>query len=147
VTRPRTRRCAALACGALLGVALAGCIASNVVAPEQRLVVAEPQDQPWVPADAAAIPGFQESIDLRGDAAASLRRVWYVFAADGAYTGAALADVDGRLEFQTLAGTWALTPAGLVLDGRAAVRCEMAPGHLRLSADNGVVVLRRGTLQ
>jgi len=124
-----------------------GCIASNVVAPEQRMVAADPLQLPWGPVDASALAGLWESVDVQGDAAASLRRIWYVFADGGRYTGAALAEVDGVLAFQTLSGTWSLAAAGLVLDGADAVPCAMAPDHLRLSAPGGIVVLKRGTLQ
>lgn len=131
----------------LLAVVPAGCIASSVVAPEQRMVVADPAQLAWTPATIAAFDGLYESVDIRGDAAVSLRRIWYVFLGGGAYTGAALADVDGQLAFQTLNGTWSLTPTGLVLDGQEAVPCEVADGHLRLTAPGGVVVLARRTLQ
>jgi hypothetical protein len=137
-------RALALAAGAVLPI---GCIASNVLAPQQRLVAGDPEQLPWFAADAAAIDGLFESIDIRGDAAVSLRRIWYVFARDGTYTGAALAENDGTLAFQTLSGTWSLTADGLVLDGQTAVACESAVGHLRLSAPNGVVVLKKGSLQ
>lgn len=147
MSRPRSRPLRSSLAIALLASLPLGCIASNVVAPEQRMVAGEDSQLAFVPAAAAAIPGFYESVDIRGDAAVSLRRIWYVFLADGAYTGAALAEVDGKLAFQTLTGTWSLPPEGLVLDGQPAVPCEMAPGHLRISAPNGAVVLRRGTIQ
>lgn len=137
-------RSLALAIASVLPI---GCIASNVVAPEQRMVANDPAQMAWAPADAAPFDGLYESVDIRGDAAVSLRRIWYVFATGGGYTGAALADSDGRLAFQTLSGTWALTPAGLVLDDGEPVACEMAPGHLRITAKTGVVVLKKGTLQ
>lgn len=138
------RRAVVLAAGAVLPI---GCIASNVVAPEQRMVVADPAQLPWAPADAAALDGLFASIDIRGDAAVSLRRIWYVFAPGGSYTGAALAETDGALAFQTLSGTWSLADGGLVLDGAPAVVCEKAAGHLRLCAPNGTVVLRKEALQ
>lgn len=133
---------------ALLVVAatLGGCIASNVVAPDQRLVISDPQQLQFEPANAANVDGYFESVDVRGEAAVALRKVFYVFLPGGTYTGAALGDVAGALSFQTLNGTWSLTPAGLVLDGDPPVRCEAAPGHLRITAGNGIVVLRRGPL-
>lgn len=140
---------AARAASAIAAALLSACIASNVVAPEHRLVVADAADVArldWGPADANALEGWFESVDLHGDAAASLRKIFYVFQRDGTYTGAALADVDGRLAFQTLSGTWSVAPDGLVLDGAAPVRCEAAAGHVRVTDANGVVVLRRGPL-
>lgn len=137
-------RASALAAAALAPL---GCIASSVVAPEQRMVASDPAQLAFVPADAAAIPGFHESVDIRGDAAVALRRIWYLFLADGTYTGAALAEAEGRPSFQTLNGTWSFAADGLVLDGQPPVPCEMAPGHLRLSAPNGAVVLKKGSIQ
>ena len=124
-----------------------GCIASNVVAKEQRLVTTDSTQLPWVPATVATLDGLYESVDIRGDAAVSLRRIWYVFTVGGSYTGAALADADGQLAFQTLSGSWSLAPGGLVLDGQEAVPCDAAEGHLRLSAPTGVVILKKVTLQ
>jgi hypothetical protein len=143
----------------LLAATLCSCIASNVVAPDQRLVVSDPQQLQFEPATAASLDGYFESVDLRGDAAVALRKIFYVFLPGGTYTGAALAEADGAWSFQTLNGTWSLTPAGLVLDGDPPVRCEAAPGHLRITANSdpntglnngpnnhGIVVLRRGPL-
>lgn len=130
----------------LLPLLLASCYASNVVAPEQRLVAGQREQLEWQPADAAAIDGYFVSVGLSGEAAATLRCIYYVFTPSGRYTGAALADVDGELAFQTLNGTWQLGTDGLALDGAPAVRCERATGHLRLTAPNGVVVLRKEAL-
>lgn len=125
---------------------LCGCIASNVVAVADREVPVAPAALAFAPA--TTVPdGLYESVDLTGDAAASLRGIWYLFRADGTYTAAALADVDGALSFQTLAGTWQATADGLVLDGASPVRLEQAQHHLRLTAPNGAVVLRRRSLQ
>jgi hypothetical protein len=130
----------------LATIAPAGCIASNVVAPQQRLIAADPAQLPFAPATPGAVGGFYASVDLRGEAAGSLRKVFYLFAPDGTYTGAALAESDGRASFQTLDGTWSLDAAGLVLDGAAPVACEVAGEHLRLTAPTGVLVLRREVL-
>ncbi|MCB9878594.1 MAG: hypothetical protein H6835_13435 [Planctomycetes bacterium] len=129
--------------GGLLAVALtaAACIASNVVAPQQRLVVDDLAALEWAPAPELPLLGLYESVDIRGEAAATLRKVYYRFAADGTYTAAALTEVDGRCSFQTLDGTWRADVDGLSLDGAPPVPLERAPGHVRLRAPNGELVL------
>ena len=124
-----------------------GCIASNVVAADQRLVAATAEQIPFQPAGVVVLDGLFESIDIRGDAALSLRKIYYRFAVDGTYTAAALAEIDGAPQFQTLNGTWVSTTAGLALDGADPVPLELAPDHLRLSAPTGTVVLRKVALQ
>lgn len=121
----------------------AGCIASNVVATDQRLVVADVDQLVFQPAAVVALDGLYASVDIRGDAAVSLRRIWYLFEPGGRYTAAALAEVDGVPTFQTLVGTWASSAEGLVLDGGAPVEFAVAGEHVRFSAPTGVVILRR----
>ena len=125
---------------------LGGCIASNVVAVDDRLVVRPIAALEFAPATELPLDGLYESVEITGDAAVALHRLWYCFGSDGSYTGAALADVDGRPAFQTLNGTWTNGPGGLSLDGAAPVLVERAPDHLRITAPNGVVVLRRVVL-
>lgn len=132
----------------LLGLLpFAGCIASNVVAAEDRLVARPIADLPFVAAPGLRLDGLYESVEITGEAAVALRKIYYLFGPDGSYTGAALSDVDGSPSFQTLNGTWTSDAAGLSLDGGEPVQLEQAPDHLRITAKNGVVVLRRGTLQ
>jgi len=135
---------------ALAGAALAtfgGCIASNVVAENDRLVARAAAELPFAPAPNLVLDGLFDSTEITGDAAVSLRRIWYLFSPDGSYTAAALTDVDGKLAFQTLNGTWTNGPAGLSLDGAEPVLLESAPDHLRITAKTGVVVLRKGAMQ
>lgn len=132
-----------LACAA----ACSGCIASNVVATEDRLVPQPLAALPFAPAPDLRLDGLYESVEITGDAAVSLRRIYYLFRDDGSYTAAALAEGDGAATFQTLSGTWHTTAAGLSLDGAEPVRLEQAGQHLRLTAPNGAVVLRRSVLQ
>jgi hypothetical protein len=127
--------------------ALGGCIASNVVAVDDRLVERPIASMPFAPAPSFPFDGLWESVEITGDAAIALRRIWYVFVGDGTYTAAALGDVDGRPTFQTLNGTWSTGPDGLSLDGAAPVRLERAGDHVRITAATGVVVLRKGLLQ
>lgn len=132
---------------ALLALAVlltaSGCIASNVVAKEQRMVVADLDQLPFAPAPDLVLDGLYESVDLRGDAAVSLRRIYYHFAPDGTYTAAALTDQGGVLFFQAQKGTWQNSAAGLSLDGAAPVRLERAGDYLRVTAPTGTLVLER----
>ena len=142
MTRPRFARWLPL-----LAAPWPGCIASNVVASEDRLVATPVAELQFAPAPGLPLQGLYESVEIRGDAALSLRKVYYLFAADGTYTAAALTEVDGVPSFQTLNGTWQTTAAGLSLDGRPPVLLEQAPLHLRITAENGVLVLRAASLQ
>lgn len=124
-----------------------GCIASNVVATGDRMVQQPLEQLPFAPAPGLQLDGLYESVAITGDAAVSLRRIWYLFRADGSYTAAALVEGERGASFQTLDGSWASTAAGLSLDGAEPVPLEQAEQHLRLSAPTGVVVLRRSAAQ
>jgi hypothetical protein len=137
----------AAAAVALGGLLLSACIASNVVATQDRLVERPLAELAFAPALELRLAGLWASIEITGDAAVSLRKVYYWFAADGTYTAAALADGDAGLTFQTLGGTWATSADGLSLDGAPPVRLEQAPDHLRITAPNGGLVLRREVAQ
>jgi hypothetical protein len=127
--------CAALALGA--------CIAPSVVDPADRAVDLNSAELVWQAAMPSDVPGTYVSTELSGPLAAALRMLVYLFEADGHYTGAALFD-DAPPHFEVLTGMWELTAAGLVLDGGPPGRIEVAPdGSLRLSSDEGRVVLRR----
>jgi len=143
VTHPRLARCGLL----LLVAPWTGCIASNVVAAGDRLVTTPLDQLHFEVAPALALQGLYESVEIRGDAALALRKVYYLFDARGTYTAAALTEADGVLGFQTLNGTWQSTVAGLALDGRPPVLLEQAPQHLRITAESGVLVLRAASLQ
>jgi hypothetical protein len=121
---------------------LGGCYASNVVAPQDRAVLAAPAELPWQPATSAAVDGLFESVSIEGDVAGSLLRVWYWFGRDGRYAGAALVDNGEGPAFQTLNGLWQLDAQGFALDGAAAT-LESAPDHLRLRTPQGALILRR----
>ncbi len=124
-----------------------GCIASNVVASEDRSVQQPIAALPFAAAPTLVLDGLYESIAITGDAALSLRRIYYLFRPDGTFTAAALVDGETGAGFQTLSGTWVNGDAGLSLDGAEPVRLEQADAHLRITAPNGAVVLRRSALQ
>jgi len=133
------RTCAAL----LLCLLGASCIPSNVVAVEERMVVDDLAALEWAPAADAAPDGLYETVEITGEAAASLRKVYYLFLADGTYTAAALTEAGGEYAFQTIGGTWSAGPEGLALDGGDPVLLERAGDHIRISAPTGTVVMLR----
>lgn len=134
-----------LVLAALASAMSGGCIASNVVAHDDRMVVSPLASLQFVPSAATSLEGFYESVDITGEAAVSLRRIYYLFRADGTYTAAALVDAAGNGgSFQTLDGTWVLTAGALVLDGGEPVQLEEAKDHVRFVAGDGTVVLRKG---
>lgn len=141
-------RCERLLALCLVGAASTwpGCIASNVVATGDRLVAQPVENLAFVPAPGLPLTGLYESVEISGDAAVSLRKVWYLFLADGTYTAAALTETSTGPRFQTLNGTWTATAAGLSLDAAQAAPIEQAPGHVRITAKNGVLVLRAASL-
>ncbi|HKX46240.1 MAG TPA: hypothetical protein VJP77_06025, partial [Planctomycetota bacterium] len=81
-----------------------------------------------------------------GPVAATLLRVSYWFEPDGAFTGAALVATVPP-SFQVLSGTWRLSGDQLELgEGAPPARLESAPGLLRLTGEQGVVVLEEESL-
>ncbi|MFM1871167.1 MAG: hypothetical protein RL398_589 [Planctomycetota bacterium] len=131
----------------LVPTMLGGCIPSNVVAKQDRMVEAPLTELQFVPGDAAQLGGFYESVQITGDAAVSLRKVFYWFDEGGKYTAAALIDGPDGVEFQTLVGTWRATAEGLVLDDADAVPVAVAGEHVRLATGGGGLTLRRSILQ
>jgi len=136
---------AALMIAALLS--LCGCYASNVVAREDRSVDIDLGDLQWSTEPASLKPGLYESVELRGDVATTVWKIYYLFEDSGRYTAAALIAGDDGLEFRTLAGTWEARDGGLVLDGRPAVPIRHAPDHVLLDTPQGSVVLRSVALR
>jgi hypothetical protein len=127
-------------CAALLG---ASCAGSGTLAQEQRAAALEGEAIAWRPAAAEDIPGVYVSRELSGPLAGYLRKLVYLFEADGSYAGAALVDASPP-RFEVLAGTWSLVEGRLILDGGPPAALEAsADGSLRLSGDEGVVVLER----
>jgi len=130
-----------LALGCLL-VAPA-CISSSVVESSGRAVAPAAKELAWTPANAEDLRGLFESTSIEGEVAASLWRIWYSFAADGSYSGAALVLGGANPEFQTLTGTWTLAGDVLDLGDGQTVRAWIADGHLKLESEGGVAILRR----
>src|SRR5262245_11612234 len=134
---------------ALIGVvALASaCVHAQVVGKDDRAVDARAPERSWRPAEAGDVHGLYESLSIEGEAAAALWRIYYHFAEDGTYSGAALTLGGAQPEFQTLSGTWRLTDSTIEFDGATTARAEVAGDELRLETEGGVVVLRRTEIQ
>lgn len=119
------------------------CIASSVVESAGRAVAPPTSDLDWRPAVREDLRGLFESISIEGEAAASLWKIYYVFAEDGSYSGAALVLGERHLEFQTLSGTWTIEGQVLDLGEGQATRAWTAADHLKLESDGSVAILRR----
>jgi len=123
------------------------CIASSVVESSGRAVTNTVVDLAWRPVRPEDLRGFYESVSIEGEVAASLLKVYYVFAADGSYSGAALALGGANPEFQTLSGSWTL--AGDVLDfgDGQTTRASATDDHLKFDNEGGTAILRRAVVQ
>ena len=120
-----------------------GCIAPSVLAHEERAVAATEVAPAWGSVRESDLDGWFESTHIEGDAAISFLRIEYFFAADGTYSGAALAIDTAGPEFQTLIGRWRLDGDQLDLGEGNSARVQAAPGWLKLESEGGSVVLRR----
>lgn len=127
------------------------CVHAKVLSETERAVDARAPETLWRPAEPADLRGLFESVSIEGEAAAALWRIYYHFAEDGSYTGAALTLGGAQPEFQTLSGTWRLDVssvggASLEFDGETRAKAEVAGDELRLETEGGVVVLRRAAI-
>jgi hypothetical protein len=119
---------------------LPACLASTVVQHDARSVVQAEPTLDWRAAEAADLDGLYESVRLEGDAAAALWKLYYHFARDGSYTGAALVFDGECARFQTLSGTWSLVGGRLDLDGSSGASAAVAGDHLRISSEAGTAL-------
>jgi hypothetical protein len=128
---------------------LSACMASNVVAVEDRTVVTAVDQVIWQPATAEDVPGLFASESIEGPAAAALLKIYYLFQPDGTFTAAALVQSGAQSEFQVLSGTWTFADGELLLGEDAApAALEAADGELlRMSGEEGAVVLRKDVLR
>jgi hypothetical protein len=133
--------------GSRLALALAACvpacIAPSVLDSSGRAVAAPSAPLVWRTALADDFDGLFESVRIEGEAAASLWKLYYHFARDGSYTGAALVIAGAQPEFQTLSGRWTIDAGRLDLGDGQAIEAQADGEHLRLSSEGGVAVLRR----
>ncbi len=127
----------------LMASACVGCIAPSVLARAERAVSSSVSEPNWHDALPEDVHGWFESTRIEGDAASSFLSIEYFFAADGTYSGAALAYGGAGPEFQTLSGQWSLAGADFVFDDGATARVLAAPGWLKFETSGGSVVMRR----
>lgn len=130
-----------------LALAGAGCFANTRLDSAKRAVETAPAELVWRAATAADLRGLYESVAVEGEAASALWKVYYHFAEDGSYTGAALVIGGAHPEFQTLSGKWTLADGELDLGEGERLRAFAAADRLRLESATGVAVLRRVELQ
>jgi len=132
---------------ALFGV-LPACIAPSVLESSGRAVATdEAGSSAWRPAEARDLEGLYESEAIEGDGAAAVSRVWYHFAPDGSWSGAALIVGGVQPTFQTLSGTWSLRGGALHLGDGEPVQATVAGERLRLESPGGVAVLKRAAIR
>ena len=132
-------RCFALA----LLIAAPACIMPSVLEEKERAVEPAPADVQWRATTAADLNGLFESVSIEGEQAAALWKIYYHFASDGTFSGAALVIGGRQPAFQTLSGTWKLDENGLDLGDGTPVRASCAPDQLKLESQGTVVILRR----
>lgn len=137
---------AAIAGAAAVLLAACGAFGASASLPkEQRAAEVAPENVAWRPATREDVVGWFESERVTGEAAASLRRVWYSFGADGTYSGAALVQEHDKAAFQTLSGKWSLENGTLNLgEDTPPAKAFAAPDRLRLDAEGGSATFRRG---
>jgi hypothetical protein len=122
---------------------LPACLASSVVDASARAVEVHEDQRAWRTAEPGDLTGLFESVRLEGEAAAALWKVYYHFASDGTYTGAALVFDGERAQFQTLSGTWSLAGGRLEIDGADDSRASVSGGDLRVEGAAGTAYFRR----
>jgi len=125
---------------------LASCIGSSLIDTNQRMLQLEPVQREWSLPSPQDVEGQFESTEITGAAAGSVLKIYYYFAGDGRFSGAALVIGSSGPTFQVLEGRWALSEGKLSLgsDSEAATvhRCG---DLLRLTTTDGRVVLKRVT--
>ena len=133
-------RLSTLGLGLCLG--LGSCFPSNILKLKQRSIIQPSAEIDWRPANLQEIPGLYTSTEINGPMANVLRRIVYLFDDDGTYTASALF-YGPPAEFQVLRGTWTLEGALIKLDDSAPAPIEWGIEHIRISGEEGSVVLRQ----
>ena len=127
----------------LLALALSSCVASGMLPQSHRSVAAERADDAWLAASSTDLEGLYESIDVSGEAAGGLLKIYYCFNADHTYTGAALTTGIEHAEFTTLSGAWELVDGDLRLDSTERLSASVSDGRLRLENERGTAVFEK----
>jgi len=126
-----------------LAILAGSCIAPSVLTKNDRAISLGVEDITWRAATEADVPGVYVSMEMSGPLAATLRKVVYLFEAEGTYTGAGLID-DDPPHFEVIGGSWHMEEDGLHLDDAAPATIEAGDdGSLRLSGTEGRIILRR----
>jgi hypothetical protein len=131
----------------LLALLSVSCIASSTLSATQRSVASEHIERIWTPASPPDLDGLFESVEIDGEAAAALLRIYYCFNADHTYTGAALTTGAEHAEFATLFGSWELVDGELRLDADERVSASVSGELLRLESTLGTAVFKRASVQ
>lgn len=127
----------------VLLLAAPACIMPSVLDEKHRAVERAPAEIQWRAAKVEDLNGLYESVSIEGEQAAALWKIYYHFASDGTFTGAALVIGGPQPAFQTLSGTWKLDENGLDLGDGKPVRTLAAPDQLKLESEGTVVILKR----
>lgn len=126
---------------------MVSCIASSLINSNQRMLQLETTDREWSPPSPTDIAGQFESTEITGEAAGSVLRIYYYFASNGRFTGAALLVGTLGPTFQVLEGRWSLSKGKLSLGPDSDPATVHKSGDLlRLTTSGGRVVLKRVTL-
>lgn len=132
---------------AVLAAALApACIASNTLSVSDRAVNPELDSDEWHEATAEELTGLWRTVAIEGDAAAVVLDVIYWIAADETFSGAALF-AGPPPSYQVLSGTWRLEGGVLVLGDGEPARVEAGERRLRLTGEQGRLVLERAEIR
>ncbi len=123
------------------------CITPNVLDSRARAIEIPAAQVVWRAARAEDFRGLFESTSIEGDAALSAWKIYYHFAEDGTYSGAALVTLGAQPQFQTLSGTWKLDDHGLDLGDGSLAHAFAAQEQLKFESEGGTVILRRVAVQ
>jgi hypothetical protein len=130
-----------------LALASASCASAGPLPADRRAVSYEEVERSWSAAAPSDLHGVFESVEITGDAAGALLRIYYCFNADRTYSGAALTTGAEHSEFTTLGGSWELVGGELVLDGGERLSASVSGDRLKLENDRGRAVLRRASVE
>ncbi len=131
----------------LLALGASSCITATVIDEHARASRIASTAAAWAPATSELLAGGWESETIEGEAAAVVLKIYYHFAADQTYTGAALVLGDANPEFQTLTGSWSLDSGQLRLNQDEPVTAAIDGDRLRLESAGENVVFRRVRFQ
>jgi len=130
----------------LLAALAPACVASNVLSVSDRAVSSELDPGEWHAATAEDLTGLWRTVGIEGEAATVVLDVTYWIAADGTFSGAALF-AGPPPSYQVLSGTWRFEDGVLVLGDGEPARVEAGERGLRLTGEQGRLVLERAEIR